>query len=104
MWVMAVAGCVFLWQLSMPLREGNRWGGCIGRSLSVCQVPSGYDEPMPCPDWQECSTNPAGTRYLSAQLSGRSGGLWSSYAYAAIALDGDGRIVEVEVKRFYAMP
>lgn len=104
MWVIAVAFGAFVWQLSFPVREVGRWNDCIGRPHSECELPSDYDEPFPCPDWQDCRTDPPGLRYLSSQLVNRSGGLWSSFAYAVIAVDEDARIVEVEIKRFYATP
>lgn len=100
--ILAIVGYVS-WQFSFPIREAKRWEGCLGKTLVECQIPADYSKTYKCPVYLECSTNPPGDTYLAAQLGTRKGWTWSSYAYAVIALDREGRIVEVEVKHFYAV-
>lgn len=91
------------WHFSWPLREAGRWSPCIGRPLSTCAEPSGYDEVVTgCAEYLDCSTDPPGASYATAVLKTNRGSWWSSYAYAVIALDADGRVMKVEIKRFYS--
>jgi hypothetical protein len=91
------------WSLSWPTREARRWDDCLGRLLTACQIPEGYEGAgEDCPQWFECRTGPLGVRFAYAEmLKINRGALTGSYAYAVLMLDTKGKVLRVEIDRFY---
>ncbi len=108
-WLVTVGGMIafglllIAWLTTSATKEERRWQECIGKLPADCSIPPGYvGELRPCQLYEDCLTHPRGVSYLSIVSSRGRGSLWVSYLYAVIALDAQGRIVKVEIKRHFA--
>lgn len=84
----------------------DAWRGCLGKPVADCTVPVGYDPILrPCVEYLDCRTTPAAAEYASATETDIPGGVSGGrYRYAVLGLDAQGRIVQVEIKTFFAVP
>lgn len=106
LWTSILAAiAVTVYQLTFYSRESSRWAHCIGQPIESCRRPDGY-QPVygPCPDYLDCHTSPPGETYVVSISSRHQGEFLGSYVYAVISLEAEGRVVAVEVKRFYSAP
>ena len=106
-WVVPITLVLFatwvVWAMSWSEREASRWSACLGKPLETCAIPEGYDAVQErCSSGMPCDPTPPGMKRVTAGLSTAPQLRWSSYAYAVITLDAEGRISSVEVKRVYA--
>lgn len=101
--VLTLAGWA-TWSGSWSVREPMRWSGCIGKAVTDCRLPTGYERVQGCSKWQDCEVEPPAVEALTSPFPNAPKTFWSSSAHALLAIGPDGKILRVSMRRDYAYP
>lgn len=89
-----------LWTGSWTVLESHRWEACLGKPLSGCKIPEGYERPETwCSPWEDCTPVAPGVRAVVSHYPRAPKTSFPSTTFAVISLDRKGRIVRVDVRR-----
>lgn len=101
--VVGIAATLLLaWALSCgswASREAKRWDGCLGKALTRCAAPAGYESPRSgCEEAEGCVAVAPAVRTFTSRRRGTAPGFLVQYGDAVLQVDARGRLVRVEVR------